>query len=101
MASYGTRKKHTSSSSGGGGRKPGWGGINKWEPTPRRKRVNPADWPVYVIGNVTFQWNHKPRSKTDEERTVATLAAYMANPNDEPGMPANFRNYKPVWGIVK
>ena len=106
MSTHGTRNKHSSSgtgkyssSDGSGGRRPGWGGIQKW--TSTRERSNPAQWPVYVIRNVTFQWNHKPPSRVDEERTVATLAAYVANPVDEPGIPANFRNYQPVWGIVK
>ena len=101
MASYGNRSKHDGFTSGSGGKNPGWGGIQKNKSTPVRARSNAAEWPVYVIGNVTFQWNHKPNSTTDEQRTIATLAAYLANPNDEPGVPANFRNYQPVWGIVK
>jgi len=82
-------------------RKQGWAGVSKLTPTPVRGRLNSAEWPVHVIGNVTFHWNHKPRSRTDEERTAASLAAYIANPNDRPGIPANFKNYQPVWGIVK
>lgn len=101
MASYGKRSRNGGSTSGSSGKNPGWSGIQKNKSTPVRAGFNAAEWPVYMIGNVTFQWNHKPRSTTDEERTIATLAAYMANPNDQPGVPANFKNYQPVWGIVK
>jgi hypothetical protein len=93
MASHGTRNKHSSSdggkyssSGGNGGRRPGRSGVQKWKQTSTRESSYPAEWPVYVIGNVTFQWNHKPKSREDEERTVATLAAYVANPVDEPGV---------------
>jgi hypothetical protein len=61
---------------------------------------NTIEWPIYVIGGVTFQWNHQPR-EGELESTVATLAGYVSNPSDEVGMPASFRNYKPIWGIVK
>ena len=75
MASYGKRSKHGGSTSGSGRKNPSWGGIQKNKLTPVRARSNAAEWPVYVIGNVTFQWNHKPSSTTDEETTIAALAA--------------------------